>query len=382
MDRRCARASIPVGSTKVSAPRIVAAGARVSPCAATERSGADQAPVVDAGRGGHTAGSGTGLPGAPADLRPWSTGDISATLKSVELLLITGSAGRHLVDALATELGVDETFCHCERFPDGEADVLVGDVRGGDVYVVQPTGPPVDEHTLELLLILDACRRGGASRMTAVLPYLGYGRHDRRTRSGEAIGAWVVGDLLRTCGADRVVLLDPHSASTEGLFAVPVEVASAWTELVEALRHVVAADAVVLAPDEGAVKIADRVATELDRPLAFVRKRRVSGHDVVTGGVTGEVRGRPLLVVDDMISTGATIRAAVGAALDAGATPDVVVAACHGLFVGEGLRQFRELPIRHLFVTDSLPSSRSSPPSTRVVPIARVLARTIRGLRG
>jgi ribose-phosphate pyrophosphokinase len=300
----------------------------------------------------------------------------------MDLALLAGSAGRHLIGGVAAELGVEATTCTTERFPDGEAHVLVGDVGDRDAYVLQATGPPVDEHLVELLLLLDTCRRSGAARVTAVLPYLGYGRHDRRSRPGEALALRMIGELLRTCGADRVVLLDPHSASAEGNFAGAVEVLSVWPLLTDALRPIVTSEAVVLAPDEGAVKLADRVAGMLELPLAFVRKRRISGGDVSVAGIVGQVRGRPLLVVDDMISTGATIRRAVEAALDAGALPDTVIAVCHGVFVGHVRDNLGSLPLQQLLVSDSLPPSGSCPSSTTVVGVTSLLSQAIDALHG
>lgn len=300
----------------------------------------------------------------------------------MDLALLAGSAGRHLVEGVAADLGVEETACTTERFPDGEAHVVVGDVGDRDAYVLQATGPPVDEHLVELLLLLDACRRSGAARVTAVLPYLGYGRHDRRSRPGEALALRVVGDLLRTCGADRVVLLDPHSASAEGNFTGAVEVLSVWPRLIEALRPIVTSKAVVLAPDEGAIKFADRVAGMLELTLAVVRKHRISGGDVSVAGIVGEVRDRPLVVVDDMISTGATIRAAVEAARAAGASPDATVAACHGLFVGAVTGNLGSLPLRQLLVSDSLPLTGLRPSPTTVVSVTSVLSLAIDALHG
>jgi ribose-phosphate pyrophosphokinase len=241
-----------------------------------------------------------------------------------------------------------------ERFPDGELRPTVCGVRGDDVFVVQSTGPPVNDHLVELLFLIDACRRAGASRVTAVAPYFGYARQDRRSRDGQAIGARVVAAAVGAAGADRLVIIDPHTAALEAMFAIPVEALTAVPAIADTLRPAVTPDAVVVAPDLGAVKLAERYASLLGLSVVIVRKTRVNGTTVHTEGLVGQVDGRSAIVVDDMISTGATIEAAVRLLLENGARPDFVVAATHGLFVGEAVERLASLPVRRLVVTDSL----------------------------
>jgi ribose-phosphate pyrophosphokinase len=299
----------------------------------------------------------------------------------VDLTLISGSANPALADALATRLGLHLADRRLERFPDGELHVEIREaLRGHDVYLVQPTGPPVDAHLLELLLLADACRRAGAARLTAVVPYFGYARHDRRSRPGEPVGARVVADLLSVGGIARLVAVDLHAAALEGFLAMPLEHLSAVPRLVEALRSSARPDTVVVAPDLGAVKLAERYARALDRPVAIVHKTRLTGRDVAVRSLVGDVRDRAPLIVDDMISTGGTIEAAVRAVLAAGAVPEVTIAASHGLFVGPAAERLRGLPIRRFLVTDSVPIPGELPLTLEVVGVAPLLAEAITAL--
>jgi ribose-phosphate pyrophosphokinase len=272
------------------------------------------------------------------------------------LSLVAGSAHPAFGEALAESLGAPLAETELERFPDGESRVVVGSaVRGSDVYVIQPTGPPVDEHLVELLMLVDAAHRRGARRITAVIPYFAYARQDRRTKDGEPVGARVVADLLGAAPVDRVLVVDPHTAALEAMFSVPVDSITAVPVLAAALQPVVPANAVVVAPDLGAVKLAERYAAVLDLPVVIVRKTRVSGTSVRAEEVVGDVDGRVPLIVDDMISTGGTISAAVRALLDHGCEPSVHVAATHGVLVERAVERLRELPLQRLLVTDSLP---------------------------
>ena len=207
----------------------------------------------------------------------------------------------------------------------GNSWPIVGHVRGKDVYIVQPTGPAVNEHLVELLLLLDACGRGGADRLTAVVPYFGYARQDRRGQAGEAVGVRVMADVLSTAGAERLIVVDPHTAALEALCGLRVEMLTAVPALAGALTSVAIPDnAVLVAPDLGAVKLAEHYAALLRRTVAVVRKTRLTGTAVHAEKVIGELDGRPVVIVDDMISTGGTIEAAIGALLTHRASPDIV----------------------------------------------------------
>jgi ribose-phosphate pyrophosphokinase len=254
-------------------------------------------------------------------------------------------------------------------------------VRGCDVYLLQAIGPPAEEHLLQLLLLADACRRAGAARLTAVVPYLAYARQDRRATGREPVGARLVGDLLAACGLRRVVAVDLHSTALEGVFGIPLEHLTAVPAIAAALRPHLLPEGVIVAPDLGATKLAERYARLLGLPVALVHKRRVSGEQVTVRAVTGEVRGLAPLLVDDMITTGGTVEAAVGALLQAGCRPEVTLAASHGLFVGTAAQRLGALPVRRLLTTDSVAAPAGAPPHERVG-LAPLLADVISRLHG
>ncbi|MER7099732.1 ribose-phosphate pyrophosphokinase [Streptomyces humidus] len=294
--------------------------------------------------------------------------------------VVAGTAHRALADAVAAALGTAPVACELERFPDGELRPDVGQVQGEDVYVVQPTGPAVNEHLIELLLLLDACHRGGADRLTAVVPYFGYARQDRRTRAGQPVGARVVTEALEAAGADRLVVVDPHTAALEAMCGMPVEMLTAVPAIAAVLAEETPGTAVVVSPDFGAVKLAEHYACLLRRPVAVVRKTRESGTRVQAEELVGDVAGRPTVIVDDMISTGATVEAAVRVLLSCGAAPDITVAATHGLLAGDARDRLAQLPLRRVLVTDTLATGQTQALPLQVRSVAPLLADAINRL--
>jgi ribose-phosphate pyrophosphokinase len=270
------------------------------------------------------------------------------------LRIVSGSANSGLAAAVADHLGIESDGCCLERYPDGELRPTVDKVCGADVYVIQPTAPPVNEHILELLLLLDACRRSRAARVTAVVPYFGYARQDRRTAPGQALGSTVVADAIAAAGADRLIVVDPYTPSLEAVSRVPVETLTAVPVLCGEVAAELPNAPVVVAPDLGAAKLAARYAALLHGPVALVRKQRESGTTVSALDIAGEVHGRPVVIIDDMITTGATIEAAVGLLRLHGGAPDIVVAATHGLLVHAAASRLRDLDLRRILVTDTV----------------------------
>jgi ribose-phosphate pyrophosphokinase len=295
----------------------------------------------------------------------------------VKLALLPGSANPRLAQAIAGLLGEQPTQCHHEHFPDGEQHVeILESVRGSDVYVIQPTSPPVDPHLVELLLLGDAARRAGAARLTAVVPYLGYARQDRRAKGRESVASRLVADLIQPA-FDRVIALDVHTSSIEGFFWIPIEHLSAVTVLAESVRAARLPKSVIVAPDLGAVKLAERYAAILDLPVAVVRKRRVSAKQVTVTGVVGDVAGRSPIIVDDMISTGATIAAALETLSDARCAPNIIVVATHGLFVGPAVERLLNATAHKLIVTDSVALSDDLQLPVQVASVAPLLANAV-----
>jgi ribose-phosphate pyrophosphokinase len=300
----------------------------------------------------------------------------------MDLKVVAGSANPALAENIAGAIGVQLTRRVLERFPDGELHIeLQESVRGRDVFLVQPTCPPVDEHLLELLLLADACRRAGAMHLTAVIPYFGYARQDRRARGREPLSARLVADVISAGGIQRMVSVDLHSPAVESAFAIPVEHVSAVPLLAEAVRSSLRENAVIVSPDLGAVKMAERYAKLLDLAVAIIHKTRLSGHEVSVQRIVGDVCDKEVLIIDDMISTGGTIEKAIKALLEAGCSPSGIrVAATHPLLVPPAAERLSQLPIQQIYGSDSVPAPEQFPLPLQVVSLVPLLAETIQRL--
>lgn len=291
--------------------------------------------------------------------------------------LIAGGAHPGLANQIAGILGVELVSMRLSHYPDAEVVRIDASIRGADVYLVQPTPPPPEGFLVELMLIADAAARSGAARVTAVVPYLGYSRQDRRA-GGErtAVGARVVANILGSGDIDRLVTVDLHQPAVEGFFAMPVEHLEAFPLLLGALGEV-PRDSAVVAPDLGAAKLADRFAAELQLPMVAVHKTRLTGVDVVATRITGDVEGLRPIIVDDMITTGSTVRAAIDALAAAGSAGLATVAVTHGILSPEAPDTLSRLGLGRLLATDSVPLPTEALPGLQVVSLAPLLADAI-----
>ena len=294
------------------------------------------------------------------------------------IAVFAGPASVHLGSAVSEALQMPPASYACTRFPDGEAEVEIHEsVRGHDVYILQSTSPPVEQHLMELLLLADACRRAGAARLTAVIPYFGYARQERRT-GRRSLGARVAANVIATADLDRLMLIDAHTAAIEGFFDIPLDHLTAVPLLARAAASSIGENPVVVAPDLGAVKLARAYANQLHVPMAFVHKTRLGGETVEAHAVIGDVRGRSPLVVDDMLSTGATIEAAIDALRAAGAVEPMSVAVTHALLVGRAREVLQRLGLTRVMATDSVTLEPPAPPQVEITSLAGLVATAIR----
>ena len=274
-----------------------------------------------------------------------------------QLKIFAGTTGRHLAQEMCSHLSIPLGQAQTTLFPDGEVFVkLEEDVRGRDCFVVQSTCDPVNQSVMELLIWLDCLKRASARRITAVIPYFGYARQDRKDEGRVPITAKLVANLITEAGADRVLCMDLHAAQIQGFFDIPVDHLSAAPVISAYFQKCRAAlgDLCIVSPDVGNVKVANMYANLLHADLAIVDKRRQSGSEVVIKNLIGDVSGRTVLMFDDMISTAGTVCEAARVVREAGAT-DVQVACTHGLLVGMAMQRLREQEISRIVICDTIP---------------------------
>ena len=297
---------------------------------------------------------------------------------SEKITLIAGNAHAGLAGAISRHLSIPLASAHIGRFPDGEIDIKVNDdLRGTDCFVIQPTCPPVNENWIEMLLLLDCLRRSSAGRITAVLPYYGYARKDRKDEGRVPISAKVVANTLVRGGADRLLTLDMHAAQIQGFFDIPVDHLYAKPVLLAAVRRLNIEKPMIVSPDVGGIKMARSWAKALDNcDLAIVDKRRISGSQIAVEHVIGDVEGRNVIIVDDMISTGGSISEAARIVRAHGAR-QIVIAVTHAVLCGPAVERLDAAPIDKILITDSIPPRERTPRHLEVVSIAPLLARAI-----
>src|ERR1700720_3425215 len=269
--------------------------------------------------------------------------------------IFSGTANEPLADEVCHFLGMQRGQAQVTRFADGECYVQIQEnVRGADVFVMQPTCRPVDEHLMELLLMIDALKRASARRITAVIPYYGYARQDRKDKPRVPISAKLVADLLTTAGADRALLIDPHAPQIQGFFNIPVDHLFASPVLVDHFRKLQLPNLTVVSPDAGGVERARFFAKKVDAALAIVDKRRVEMNVAEVMHVIGDVDGRTCLIIDDLIDTAGTLVKTPAALIENGATC-VYACASHAVLSGPAVENIRNSVIKELVVTNTIP---------------------------
>src|SRR5271170_4685438 len=271
--------------------------------------------------------------------------------------IFSGSANAPLADEVCNFLGMPRGQAMLKRFADGEVYVQIQEnVRGADVFVLQPTCRPVDEHLMELLLMIDALKRASARRITAVVPYFGYSRQDRKDKPRAPISAKLVADLLTTAGAHRALIVDPHTPQIQGFFNIPVDHLFASPVLVDHFRKLQLPNLTVVSPDAGGVERARFFAKKVDAALAIVDKRRVEINVAEVMHVIGDVSGRTCLIIDDLIDTAGTLVKTAAALVENGATA-VYACASHAVLSGPAVENIRNSVIQQVVVTNTIPLS-------------------------
>ncbi|NLU50713.1 MAG: ribose-phosphate pyrophosphokinase [Syntrophomonadaceae bacterium] len=269
--------------------------------------------------------------------------------------LFTGNANIALAQEIADYLGVNIGDVKARRFMDGEINVNIDEsVRGVDVFVVQPTCPPVDENLMELLVMIDAFRRASAARINAVIPYYGYARQDRKTRARDPITAKLIANIVVTAGADRVVAVDLHAGQIQGFFDIPVDHLPGVPTIAEYFKTKNLGDTVILSPDVGGVTRARDLAERLGASIAIVDKRRPEPNVSEVMNVIGDVRNKSIIIIDDIIDTGGTITTAAEVMMDMGCK-EVYACCTHPVFSGPAIERLARAPIKELVITNTIP---------------------------
>jgi ribose-phosphate pyrophosphokinase len=298
-----------------------------------------------------------------------------------DLRIFSGRSNPRLSEQIVNYLGTSLGGVSLENFPDGEISLkLFEDVRGRDAFVVQSTHRPCNDHLMELLIYIDCMKRASAQRITAVVPYFGYARQDRKDEGRVPITAKLVANLLTVAGANRVLTLDLHAAQIQGFFDIPVDNLSSEPVMTAFFESLNVGPITLVSPDIGNAKRARVYAERLGGELAIIDKRRVSGSEAVTYSIIGDVRGRTVLMVDDIIATAGTMLQAAKLVRDRGADR-IIVAATHGVLAGPAIERLAAAEIDHLAITDTIPLSeeaRRRLPNLTVLTVSELLGEAIR----
>jgi ribose-phosphate pyrophosphokinase len=329
-----------------------------------------QAPPQPSPDGATSGANGAGAKAAAAPKKP------SKLSEDKHFKIVSGSANRALAEEIAEFLGVQLCQTDFRRFSDGEIRFqLLENVRGADVFVVQPTCFPTDQHLMELLIMIDALRRASAGRITVVVPYYGYARQDRKDRPRVAITSKLVADLLVTAGANRALFVDLHAAQIQGFFNIPVDHLFASPVLVDYFRKLNLPNLTVVSPDAGGVERARFFAKKLEVPLAIVDKRRTDINVTEVMNVIGDVRGRTCLILDDIVDTAGTLCKTADALLEQGADA-VYACASHAVLSGPAVERIQASGMKELVVTNTIPLTDAAKA------VSKIKVRSVAGLLG
>ena len=297
-----------------------------------------------------------------------------------DIKIFTGRSHPALTQEICTYLGVSPGNSSAYNFSDGETFCQIDEnVRGSDVFIVQPTCSPVNENLMELLILLDAFKRSSASRVTAVLPYYGYARQDKKDQPRVPITAKLVADLISRAGADRVLCMDLHAPQIQGFFDVPVDHLFAAPVLLEAIRALAIPDLVIVSPDAGGVERARAIAKRLEAGLAIIDKRRTAPNVAEVMNIIGDVAGRHVLILDDIIDTAGTLSKTVEA-LRAEGAQRILAAGVHGVLSGPALQRIEQSPLEQVLITNTTPVEEKLQKSSKLrsLSVAPLLGEAIR----
>jgi ribose-phosphate pyrophosphokinase len=299
-----------------------------------------------------------------------------------DLKVFSGSAHPSLTKEIADFLGIPVGQARLRRFPDSEVSFQIDEnIRGADVFIIQPTSPPVDLHIMELLVMIDAFRRSSAARITAVVPYYGYARQDRKDKPRVPISAKLVANLLSAAGTNRVLTMDLHKAQIQGFFDIPVDHLFAAPVIIEYLGRLSSPQLTIVSPDAGGAERARAYAKRLDAELAVVDKRRTEDGSAEVMNVIGDVDGRTCILQDDIVDTAGTMQKA-GAALKAAGAARVLACAVHGVLSGPAIDRIENSPIDQMIVTNTIPLRGDAQQCKKIVvlSVARLLGQAIRSI--
>jgi ribose-phosphate pyrophosphokinase len=299
-----------------------------------------------------------------------------------ELKVFSGSAHQELTREIAAFLGVSTGQARLRRFPDSEVSFQIDEnIRGTDVFIVQPTSNPVDQHLMELMIMIDAFKRSSASRITAVVPYYGYARQDRKDKPRVPISAKLVANVLSAAGTNRVLTMDLHKAQIQGFFDIPVDHLFAAPVIIDYLKQLGYPKLTMVSPDAGGAERARAYAKRLDAELAVIDKRRSDDGTAEVMNVIGDVEGRTCILQDDIIDTAGTITKGASA-LKAKGAARIIACAVHGVLSGPAIERIEKSPIDKLIVTNTIPLSPAGAACSKVVvlSVARLLGQAIKSI--